>query len=143
MEESIILTIFKLDNALGRMGDRIASAFGASLPQLIVLAVLNEAGPNGVALSDLGNDLNVTKGNVTGLIDRMERDGLAKRKDDPKDRRVIRAVITPGGRKALKGIEPVRDAWLQRVFSGFSAKEKRDLQSLLDRMAKRAGELEG
>jgi hypothetical protein len=29
------------------------------------------------------------------------------------------------------------------VFSGFSAKEKRDLQSLLDRMAKRAGELEG
>jgi MarR family 2-MHQ and catechol resistance regulon transcriptional repressor len=142
MEENIILTILKLDNMLERMGNRIAAVLGATQPQWQVLSFLNEAGPNGVSLSDLGANLDVTKGNVTGLIDRMERDGLARRKDDPKDRRVIRAVITPVGRRVLRDIGPVRRELWQRMFSVFSAKEKKELQSLLDRLIKRIGELE-
>ena len=79
----------------------------------------------------------MTKGNITGLIDRMERDGLAKRKDDPKDRRVIRAIITPKGKKVLKDIQPVRDEWWERLFSPLNAKDKKDLQGLLERRGSR------
>ncbi len=142
MDESIINSIFKLDNMLRRMGNRIAGVLGATQQQWAVLAILAEGSVNGLPLSELGKSLDVTKGNITGLIDRMERDGLAKRKDDPKDRRVIRAVITPKGRKILRDIQPVKDQWGQRLFQNFSAKDKKELASLLNRLTDKVTELE-
>ena len=142
MDESIILTIFKLDNMLRRMGNRIAGVLGATQQQWAVLAILAEGSASGLPLSELGKSLDVTKGNITGLIDRMERDGLAKRKDDPKDRRVIRAVITPRGRKILRDIQPVKAQWEQRLFHGFSAKDKKELSNLLNRLTEQVIEME-
>ena len=107
-----------------------------------MLDILNEAGTNGIPLSELGKSLDVTKGNITGLIDRMERDGLAKRKDDPKDRRVIRANITARGKRVLRDIQPVKDQWSERLFQGFSAKDKKDLVALLDRLTERVTDME-
>jgi MarR family 2-MHQ and catechol resistance regulon transcriptional repressor len=142
MDDQIIQTIFKLDNMLRRMGNRIAGVLGATQQQWAVLDILNQAGPGGIPLSELGKDLDVTKGNITGLIDRMERDGLARRKDDPKDRRVIRAIITAKGKKVLRDIQPVKDQWGSRLFDGFTPKEKKDLTVLLERMMERVTELE-
>ena len=142
MNGEITTTIFKLDNMLRRMGNRIAGVLGATQQQWAVLDILNEAGNQGLPLSELGKSLDVTKGNITGLIDRMERDGLAKRKDDPKDRRVIRAVITSKGKKILRDIQPVKDKWNDRLFDGFSVKEKKDLNTLLNRLMERVIELE-
>ena len=142
MDEDIVFTIFKLDNMLRRMGNRIAGVLGATQQQWAVLEILSKAGGTGVPLSELGKSLDVTKGNITGLIDRMERDGLAKRKPDPKDRRVWRAVITAKGRKVLRDIQPVKNQWWQRLFQGFSAKEKRELHSLLTRLMERVTDLE-
>jgi len=142
MDQGIILTIFKLDNMLRRMGNRIAGVLGATQQQWAVLDILNEAGTNGIPLSELGKSLDVTKGNITGLIDRMERDGLAKRKDDPKDRRVIRANITARGKRVLRDIQPVKDQWSERLFQGFSAKDKKDLVALLDRLTERVTDME-
>jgi MarR family 2-MHQ and catechol resistance regulon transcriptional repressor len=142
MEEDIIFTIFKLDNMLRRMGNRIAGVLGATHQQWAVLDILNDAGPNGIPLSELGKNLDVTKGNITGLIDRMERDGLAKRKDDPRDRRIIRAVITAKGKKVLRDIQPVKDQWADRLFGAFSAREKKDFNALLMRLMDQVTELE-
>jgi MarR family 2-MHQ and catechol resistance regulon transcriptional repressor len=142
MDEKIISTIFKLDNMLRRMGNRIAGVLGATQQQWAVLDILNEAGPGGMPLSELGKSLDVTKGNITGLIDRMERDGLAKRKDDPKDRRVIRANITAKGKKVLRDIQPVKDQWGTRLFEGFTAKDKKDIMDQLNRLMERVTELE-
>ncbi len=142
MDEKIIATVFKLDNMLRRMGNRIAGVLGATQQQWAVLDILNDAGPTGIPLSELGKNLDVTKGNITGLIDRMERDGLAKRKDDPRDRRVIRAIITAKGKKVLRDIQPVKDQWGNRLFDGFSAKDKKDLYNLLVRLTDQVTELE-
>lgn len=142
MEEEIISTIFKLDNMLRRMGNRIAGVLGATQQQWAVLDILNGSGPTGIPLSELGKNLDVTKGNITGLIDRMERDGLAKRKDDPKDRRVIRAVVTAKGKKVLRDIQPVKNQWGDRLFNGFNVKDKKELNHLLKRLMAQVTELE-
>jgi MarR family transcriptional regulator, 2-MHQ and catechol-resistance regulon repressor len=142
MDDGIILTIFKLDNMLRRMGNRIAGVLGATQQQWAVLDILDSASQNGIPLSELGKNLDVTKGNITGLIDRMERDGLARRRDDPKDRRVIRAVISSKGKKVLRDIQPVKNQWEERLFEGFSVKEKKDLANLLHRLMERVNELE-
>lgn len=142
MEEEIISTIFKLDNMLRRMGNRIAGVLGATQQQWAVLDILNNSGSTGIPLSELGKNLDVTKGNITGLIDRMERDGLAKRKDDPKDRRVIRAVVTAKGKKVLRDIQPVKNQWGERLFNGFNVKDKKELNNLLKRLMAQVTELE-
>jgi len=142
MDDKIILTIFKLDNMLRRMGNRIAGVLGATQQQWAVLDILNDAGPGGMPLSELGKQLDVTKGNITGLVDRMERDGLAKRKDDPRDRRVIRANITAKGKKVLRDIQPVKDQWGERLFAGFTSREKKELNELLLRLMDQVNELE-
>lgn len=142
MEQEIISTIFKLDNMLRRMGNRIAGVLGATQQQWAVLDILNNSGPTGIPLSELGKHLDVTKGNITGLIDRMERDGLAKRKDDPKDRRVIRAVVTAKGKKVLRDIQPVKNQWGDRLFHGFNVKDKKELNHLLKRLMAQVTELE-
>ncbi|MCK4719725.1 MarR family transcriptional regulator [bacterium] len=142
MEEEIISTIFKLDNMLRRMGNRIAGVLGATQQQWAVLDILNDSGSTGIPLSELGKNLDVTKGNITGLIDRMERDGLAKRKDDPKDRRVIRAVVTAKGKKVLRDIQPVKNQWGDRLFHGFNVKDKKELNNLLKRLMAQVTELE-
>ncbi len=142
MEEEIISTIFKLDNMLRRMGNRIAGVLGATQQQWAVLDILNDSGSTGIPLSELGKHLDVTKGNITGLIDRMERDGLAKRKDDPKDRRVIRAVVTAKGKKVLRDIQPVKNQWGDRLFNGFNVKDKKELNHLLKRLMAQVTELE-
>jgi MarR family 2-MHQ and catechol resistance regulon transcriptional repressor len=142
IEDEIIFKVFKLDNMLRRMGNRIAGVLGATQQQWAVLEILNNSGATGIPLSELGESLDVTKGNITGLIDRMERDGLAKRKDDPRDRRVIRAVITAKGKKVLRDIQPVSSQWGDRLFEGFTAKEKKDLDKLLTKLTDKVIELE-
>lgn len=141
-EREIVSKIFKLDNMLRRRGNRIAGRFDATQQQLEVLEILDEASANGLPLSELGKSLDVTKGNITGLIDRMERDGLAKRKDDPRDRRVILAVITPKGKAVLKKVQPFKDDWNSMLFQSFSFKEKSELDDLLTRLLERVNELE-
>ena len=47
-----------------------------------------------ISLSELAEKLTCVRSNVTQLVDRLEADGLAKRADDPADRRAVRAKVT-------------------------------------------------
>ncbi|MBN1535038.1 MAG: MarR family transcriptional regulator [Spirochaetes bacterium] len=79
--------------------------------------------PEGIRLADLGRRAGLEPSTMTGVIDRMERDGLVCRDDDPEDRRVQIIRLTDRGeelrgpviaavdytlKKAMAGIEPER-----------------------------------
>lgn len=66
-----------------------------TFPQYNVLLVLSESGP--IPMNELGERMLVAAANVTGLVDRMERNGYVRRRRDEKDRRLY--VIEP----TLKG----------------------------------------
>ncbi|MFH1157144.1 MAG: MarR family transcriptional regulator [Pseudomonadota bacterium] len=55
---------------------------------------------------------------MTGLLDRMERDGLVKRTPDPDDRRAIQIHLTPEGTAAMKPANAAVTAVLDSVFAG-------------------------
>jgi DNA-binding MarR family transcriptional regulator len=82
---------------------------GLSIPQFDVLSTLTEQ--QGLSQSDLAARLYVTKGNVSGLIDRLVEAGLVERRSAPGDRRSNAVFLTPEGRKAAE--EGIR---LQRAF---------------------------
>ncbi len=82
---------------------------GLSIPQFDVLSTLTEQ--QGLSQSDLAARLYVTKGNVSGLIDRLVEAGLVERRSAPGDRRSNAVFLTPEGRQAAE--EGIR---LQRAF---------------------------
>lgn len=71
-------------------------AFGLSIPQFDLLSTLTER--EGVTQQELAGRLYVTKGNVSGLVDRLVEARLVERRPTPADRRSHALHLTPKGR---------------------------------------------
>src|SRR5256886_11675075 len=84
--------------------DRWADKHGLSEGRLHVLFQLSAAPNHRLPLSELADHLDVSPRNVTGLIDHLEHDGLVQRIDDPDDRRLTYAQLTPTGGKRIAGM---------------------------------------
>ena len=76
---------------------RLRDRFGISLPRFDYLAQLYRQ-PDGLKMKDLSRQLMVTGGNVTGLTDELEREGLVERVGSPTDRRSWIVRLTEPGR---------------------------------------------
>jgi DNA-binding MarR family transcriptional regulator len=76
----------------------------------------------------------LSKAPITGIMDRLERDGLARRVVDRADRRVVRAVITEAGVRNFEEIKADFSEWKDRAFGGFSEAEKAMLAAILQRL---------
>ena len=77
---------------------------GLSIPQFDVLSTLTEE--EGLSQRALADRLYVTKGNVSGLLDRLEQAGLVERRERPGDKRSHGVYLTAKGRSAAsRGIE--------------------------------------
>jgi hypothetical protein len=82
---------------------------GLSIPQFDVLSTLTAR--EGISQTDLAARLSVTKGNISGLVDRLVEAGLVERRNAPGDRRSNAVFLTPEGRKVAE--EGIR---LQQAF---------------------------
>src|SRR5207245_10575155 len=73
--------------------------------------------------------------NITQVVDRLERDGLVRRRADPGDGRSIRAVLTPAGRQAYaKATRALAEAQ-RAIVSALSAGQAASLESALRNLA--------
>lgn len=106
--------------------------YGLTPTQFDVITCLGSQ--EGITQQELSEHLSVTKGNITSLIDRMERDGLVERRADPSDRRCYRLFLTRKGRRLLQRIIPAHEKQIARLFSSLSAEERALLQNLLRRL---------
>lgn len=92
---------------LGQMTQRVRT-LGLSIPQFDLLSTLTER--EGISQSELAERLYVTKGNVSGLVDRLVQAGLVERRAIAGDRRSYAMHLTPEGRRlAEAGIATQRD----------------------------------
>ena len=69
-----------------RVRRRLQARFGTTLPRFDLMAQLDRS-PQGLRMSELSSRLMVTGGNVTGLTDTLEDEGLVVRESDGADRR--------------------------------------------------------
>ena len=112
---------------LGQMTARIRE-LGLSIPQFDLLSTLTER--EGISQSELAERLYVTKGNVSGLVDRLVQAGLVERRAIAGDRRSYAMHLTPEGRRlAEAGIAAQRD-----FVAGTLGKLKPDDLAELDRL---------
>ena len=89
-------------------------AFDLSVPQCDVLTTLTEQ--EGLSQQELASRLYVTKGNISGLIDRLVASGLVERRSLRGDRRSHAIFLTPDGREmAKRGVE-AQKAFVAETF---------------------------
>lgn len=86
----------------------------------VLLSLWNE---NGLKANELGKRAGLEPSTMTGLLDRMERDGLVKRKPDPNDRRAHRIHLTKEGVDAEVSATKVVSDTLEKVFSTISEED--------------------
>lgn len=95
---------------------RLRSEFGATLPQFDLLAQLDRE-KDGLRLGELSKRTMVTNGNVTGLVERLEGDGLIVRETPDGDRRVTVAKLTAKGEKFFAEMAAAHEGWLRDMMA--------------------------
>lgn len=103
-----------------------------TLPQLAILDLLNRLGE--LSMSDMARFMNVTTAAMTGIIDRLVRDGYVMRMPDPDDRRVIKIKLTAKGSKAVKNILEQRRRLITKIFGVLSRDEREEYLKILTRI---------
>ncbi|OLP61773.1 MarR family transcriptional regulator [Xaviernesmea oryzae] len=95
---------------------RLRTEFGATLPQFDLMAQLYRE-EKGLRLGELSSRTMVTNGNITGLVERLEADGLVLRTRPEDDRRVTVARLTPAGRAGFEAMAQAHEGWLREMMA--------------------------
>ena len=113
-----------------QLRSRFRQEFSVTLPQFDVLSELERAGRK-MTMSELSRELMVSNGNVTGVIDRLEKSGFVTRTRADHDRRVQYIELTPKGHNEWEGMAASHEGWLDDLLADLSMSDMADLQSLL------------
>lgn len=88
-------------NALSRKVSRLwnarCSKYDVTAPQTFVMLDVNNF--EGSSIKDIASRIELDSSAITGLIDRLEKENLVERRDDPNDRRGTRVFLTEKGRE--------------------------------------------
>lgn len=130
------LALFRASARLEDAMDAALAGTGLSPPKFNVLMELSATPGGRLPLCQLADRLVRSAPNISGLIDRMEAQGLARRVRDEVDRRVVFAEITEEGWAALPAATASVFASEQKVFEELQDRERKALVGLLDAVAR-------
>jgi MarR family 2-MHQ and catechol resistance regulon transcriptional repressor len=137
-DDALISTFGRLLEAQSRLERRLGADLEArcDLPHawFEVLVRLGRSEAGRLTMGSLAEQISLTTGGVTRLVDRMEAAGYVERVPCPTDRRVSYAALTDAGRAKLEEAAQVHAANLRAVFAAFSDDDRRTLDDLLDRL---------
>jgi DNA-binding MarR family transcriptional regulator len=112
---------------------RLRNEFDITLPRFDLMAQLDRH-PDGLRMGELSKRLMVTGGNVTGITDQLEEEGLVVRAPVADDRRAYSVKLTPAGRRAFTRMASVHEGWISELLGGLSTAEKSALIELMSKM---------
>ncbi|WP_031089203.1 MarR family winged helix-turn-helix transcriptional regulator [Streptomyces sp. NRRL WC-3549] len=113
---------------------RSSLAGGLSHTAASALGRLHREGPQ--RLTDLARDEGVSQPNMTQLVNRMERDGLARRVADARDGRGVRVEVTDQGLAVVRQRRAERAEALGRLIDSLSEPERRAVETALPALAR-------
>ena len=114
--------------------------FNTTLPRFDLMAQL-ERHPEGLRMNELSRLLMVTGGNVTAIVDQLEKEGLVERLDEPEDRRAFRIRLTRSGEKSFAEMARQHEQWVVELLGGLSRREQDELLKLLAKVKSHAVEV--
>jgi MarR family 2-MHQ and catechol resistance regulon transcriptional repressor len=106
--------------------------YGLTQPQFAVLECLGHLGP--MMIGELSRKMLVSGGNMTCVVDNLERDGLVERQHDANDRRSVIVALTDKGRALLEELFPQHAAFIANAVSALTPEEQSQLAQLLKKL---------
>lgn len=116
------------ESVVGRIGQNLRAEDGLTLSQFGVLEALWHLGP--LCQRDLGVKILKSSGNMTMVIDNLEKRGLVVRRQSSEDRRVTEVHLTALGRKLIADIFPRHAEQIATAMGRLTAAEQKQLGSL-------------
>ena len=123
-----------------KVRSRLRGQFSTTLPRFDLMAQL-ERRREGLKMNELSRLLMVTGGNVTAIVDQLEKEGLVERLAEPADRRAFRIRLTRAGERSFADMALAHEGWVVEMLSGLSRKEHEELLKLLARLKASAMEV--
>jgi len=116
--------------------------YATTLPRFDLMAQLERV-PRGLKMGELSKRMMVTGGNVTGITDMLEKEGLVERIAEPGDRRARLVRLTGAGRRAFSAMAEEHERWIVEAFKELSGREMSTMAALLARLKAHVRSLEG
>ena len=120
----------------------IAQKYDSSLPRYDVLTALAMS-EKGLTMGELATVLEVSKGNITGVVRRLKSDGLVKKVTSRQDRRVQSVTISRQGRRLWEEMHKDYDRIITELLSGQSVRQLQSLIRILERTIKSVDAVSG
>ena len=109
---------------------RLREQFDITLPRFDLMAQL-EREPQGLSMSELSRRMMVTGGNVTSIVDQLEKEQLVLRQTQVGDRRSFTVSLTAAGREAFAAMALAHEGWVVELLSPLAANQQEQLHALL------------
>jgi DNA-binding MarR family transcriptional regulator len=133
--DQILEAIIYLSTETRRITKELARRANLTGPQLTVVKILEQIGD--LSLSELSDKIRAQNSTVTGIIDRMEREGLVTRIRSKEDRRIVSVRLTDKGVKLAQDIPVEPMVILRGALEGLTGPETRELLRILTKLARR------
>ena len=127
LNHEALLSLVRTSALMQKLSDRFFSEFGLTDVQFNIMMILKDHGPNGLSQQVLSEHLIVTKSNVVGLIDRLEKAGYVRREAHPTDRRYNQIVLTSKGEKLEARVEAEYFSEVDRMMNSLTSAQKKTL----------------
>lgn len=121
-----------------RQSEKRLASVGLTLTELRILKSLSLNGPS--PMVRFADDFFLTPPSVTGVIDRLESEGLVERERGSQDRRVVKVRITPEGQERLEAGLKINSQFVSHALKSLSSAEAKRLVELLAKLAESAEE---
>lgn len=117
----------------GELRQNLRQDYATTLPRFDVMAAL-ERHPEGLKMSELSGELMVSNGNVTGIIDRLVKDGTVERESVDGDRRASRVRLTKSGLGEFTQQAKAHAGWIDRIFARMDNETAQTVTEMLEKV---------
>lgn len=129
---SMWVKLARASATFGRLTTVDIQSYGLTQPQFSVIEALGHLGP--MKMGNFCSKLLTSGGNITVVIDNLEKDGLVERVACPGDRRATNVRLTTTGEKLFKEIFEKHAHYVAKIASVLSEEEQLQLSSLLKKL---------
>jgi len=119
--------------AAGELREFLRVTHETTLPRFDVMAALFRR-REGVTMSELSRMLLVSNGNATAVVDRLETDGLVKRRASDTDKRTVFVALTAKGLRQFEKLAVDHEHKVNQLFAGLPDDDVDALTAILKRM---------
>ena len=110
--------------------------YGLSWPKFNALVQLYMAGDQGMTQSELSKKMLVSRANITGLMERLEKEDLVIRRNSTSDKRVFLVCLTNRAVILMNAFLPVHNNYMHKIMSALDRNEKETFILLLGKLKK-------